>query len=63
MRTHDEVKGEAPDVFRVWHSAPHLVRFPGGESLQDLVARTSDALRMVLSRHPGQTVVTGDMTA
>jgi probable phosphoglycerate mutase len=57
MRTHDEVKAEAPDAFRLWHTAPHLVRFPGGESLQDLVARTSDALRMVLARHPGQTVV------
>ena len=43
MRTHDEVKAEAPDAFRLWHSAPHLVRFPGGGSLQDLVARTSGA--------------------
>ena len=57
MRTHDEVKAEAPDAFRLWHSAPHLVRFPGGGSLQDLVARTSGALRMVLAWHPGQTVV------
>ncbi|CAN5445341.1 histidine phosphatase family protein [soil metagenome] len=57
MRTHDEVKEEAPDIFRLWHTAPHLVRFPAGESLQDLVARTSDALRMVLARHPGETVV------
>lgn len=57
MRTHDEVKQEAPDAFRLWHSAPHLTRFPGGESLQDLVARTSDALRLVLARHPVETVV------
>ena len=57
MRTHDEVKAEAPDSFRLWHSAPHLVRFPGGESLQDLVARTSDALRVALARHPKETVV------
>jgi broad specificity phosphatase PhoE len=27
MRTHDEVKAEAPDAFRLWDSAPHLVRF------------------------------------
>jgi probable phosphoglycerate mutase len=33
------------------------VRFPNGESLQDLVARTSDALRLVLARHAGETVV------
>jgi probable phosphoglycerate mutase len=58
MRTHDEVKAEAPEAFRLWQAAPHLMRFPDGESLQDLVARTSDALRTVLARHPGQTVVT-----
>jgi broad specificity phosphatase PhoE len=57
MRLQDEVKAEAADAFRLWHAAPHLVRFPKGESLQDLVARTSDALRLVLARHPGQTVV------
>ena len=57
MRTHDEVKGEAPELYRRWHTAPQLMRFPKGESLQDLVARTSDALRMVLTRHPGQIVV------
>jgi phosphoserine phosphatase len=57
MRTHDEVKAEAPEAFRMWHAAPHLVRFPGGESLQDLVSRTSDALRTLLARHAGQTMV------
>ena len=57
MRTHDEVKAETPEAFRLWHEAPHLVRFPGGESLQDVVARTSDALRLVLTRHATDTVV------
>jgi probable phosphoglycerate mutase len=57
MRTHDEVRAEAPEAFRLWHEAPHLVRFPKGESLQDLIARTADALRGVLARHSGQTVV------
>src|SRR5260370_39066858 len=57
MRTHDEVKAEAPDTFRLWHCAPHLARFPGGESLQVLVARTSDALRVALARHAKKTVV------
>jgi phosphoserine phosphatase len=57
MRTHDEVEAEAPVAFRLWREAPHLVRFPGGESLQDVVARTADALRMVLARHADETVV------
>ena len=57
MRTHDEVRAEAPDAFKLWHLAPHLMRFPGGESLQDLLARTSDALRTVIARHPADPVV------
>jgi broad specificity phosphatase PhoE len=57
MRTHDEIKAEAPEAFGKWHAAPHLVRFPQGESLQDLIARTADVLRLVLERHTGETVV------
>jgi probable phosphoglycerate mutase len=57
MRSHDEVRTEAPDAFKLWHTAPHLMRFPAGESLQDLVARTSDALRTVIARHPADAVV------
>ena len=57
MRTHDEVKAETPEAYRLWREAPHLVRFPNGESLQDVVSRTSDALRMVLAKHPNDTVV------
>ncbi len=57
MRIQDELKAEAPELYRLWHEAPHLMRFPGGESLQDLVARTSEALRWVLQRHPDQVVV------
>src|SRR5688572_3492276 len=35
MRTHDELRKEAPEAFDLWHTAPHLMRFPDGESLQD----------------------------
>ena len=57
MRTHEEVKAETPAAYQLWREQPHLVRFPGGESLQDVVARTSDALRMVLAQHAEDTVV------
>lgn len=50
--THEEVSGRWPELYRSWYSSPHLIRFPGGESLQDLVARTADGLREVLDRHP-----------
>jgi len=57
MRTHDEIRVQDPDSFKLWHTAPHLMRFPKGESLQDLVSRTSNALRTVLARHRTETVV------
>ncbi len=46
-----------PDQFVAWKSTPHLVRFPDGDSLQDLVARTADALRFVISCYKSETVV------
>ena len=56
-KTFDEARGLDAHLFRLWFEAPHLVRFPGGDALQDLVARTADALRMALAQHTGQTVV------
>ena len=57
MRSHDEIKAEAPEAYRRWRTSPQRVRFPDGESLQDLVARTADVVRLVLERHPTDTVV------
>ncbi|CAN5922660.1 hypothetical protein BH11PSE3_BH11PSE3_06350 [soil metagenome] len=57
MRTHDEVQSEMPEAYRLWHAAPQLTRFPGGESLQDVGARTADVLREMLERHATDTVV------
>ena len=53
-RTHDEVEAEVPELYAAWHATPHLVRFPGGESLQELIARAADALRLVIERHAGE---------
>jgi len=55
--THDEVGARWPELFACWFSAPHLVRFPQGESLQDLVARMANVLRFVRERHKDETVV------
>lgn len=54
-QTRDQVRAAAPALLRLWYEAPHLVRFPGGDSLQDLVSRTADALRFATERHPGTT--------
>jgi probable phosphoglycerate mutase len=57
FRSYDEMREANPEIFATWLATPHLVRFPNGESLQDLVARTANALRFVLARHPDETVV------
>jgi broad specificity phosphatase PhoE len=50
-KTHEEAQAQFPDLVQKWFSTPQLVRFPGGESLQDVVSRTANALRTVLARH------------
>jgi broad specificity phosphatase PhoE len=57
FKTFAEAKAQNPALFAAWFVSPHLVRFPNGESLQDLVVRTANALRMVLARHPDETIV------
>lgn len=57
FKTFADAKRQDADLFAAWFATPHLVRFPNGESLQDLAARVADALRMVLARHRDATVV------
>ncbi|MGO9390385.1 histidine phosphatase family protein [Rhodoblastus sp.] len=56
-RTHEEVEGATPALYATWFEAPQLMRFPGGDSLQDMFARGAEALRLVLERHPDETIV------
>jgi broad specificity phosphatase PhoE len=57
FKTFEQAKKDNPSLFAAWFATPHRVRFPNGESLQDLAARTANALRFVLARHPGDTIV------
>lgn len=54
---HSEMKAAWPKLYFEWYKAPQFVRFPGGDSLQDMAARTADALRLIMQRHPEQVVV------
>lgn len=56
-RTLDEMRLAEPALYACWFTTPQLMRFPNGESLQDLVARTADAIRLAMERHPRDTVV------
>ncbi|HEY6822866.1 MAG TPA: histidine phosphatase family protein, partial [Steroidobacteraceae bacterium] len=55
--THEEVRARWPELLQRWFASPQLVRFPRGESLQDLVARMANVLRRVRETHADETVV------
>ncbi len=42
--TDEEVKVRYPELRRTWLATPHLVRLPGGEALDDVLARVSRVL-------------------
>lgn len=52
----EEVAQRYPDLYRAWWEAPHTVRFPGGESLDDVRRRVMTTLEQVVERHPGETI-------
>jgi phosphoserine phosphatase len=57
FKTFTDAKGQNPTLFAAWLATPHLVRFPNGESLQDVAARLANAVRMLLARHAEETIV------
>lgn len=55
--TPDEARARWPKEADLWYRRPDLVRIPGGDSLQDVLARVAHALRVVVDRHPEEAVV------
>ena len=57
FKTFASARKADPNLFAAWFATPQLVRFPSGESLQDVAARAANTLRFVLARHPRDTIV------
>jgi phosphoserine phosphatase len=57
FKTFADAKADDPALFAAWFASPQMVRFPGGESLQDVAARCANAMRLVLARYPHDTIV------
>lgn len=57
FKSFDDARAEDPELFAAWLATPQRVRFPNGEALQDLAARAANALRMVGTLHPNDTIV------
>ena len=52
-----EVKVRYAELYRQWETAPHTVRFPLGETLDEVKTRALNAVEEVAQRHPGQVVL------
>jgi broad specificity phosphatase PhoE len=47
-----EARRKFGDQYRQWKESPHLVKFPGGESLDDVRRRAAPRLMELARRHP-----------
>ena len=56
-RPHQEIRENDSKTYRQWVEEPHLVRLPGGESLDDVRVRAMAALEEVIRKNPGKTLV------
>ncbi len=53
----EEAATKDPRLFSMWLESPHLVRFPRGESLDDVRGRCSLAVNRLLRKHAEETFV------
>jgi broad specificity phosphatase PhoE len=56
-RAHQEIQKIDEETYRRWREEPHLVRLPGGESLDDVRVRALAALEEVIRNHPGKSLI------
>ena len=51
------VKEKYPELHALWHHEPHKVKFPGGESLDEVRLRTMKGLEDLLAKHKNENFV------
>ena len=56
-RPHQEIREIDRKTYRQWVETPHLVRLPGGESLDDVRVRAMAAIEEVIRTHAGKTLI------
>lgn len=54
--TIDEARQHNPDIFEQWRCSPESIRFPGGETLDEVRRRASNAIDSIATLHTDQTV-------
>ena len=53
----EDVERQYPESYDLYKRKPGLLRFDGGESFSEMRARALDAVREILAKHEGKTVV------
>jgi broad specificity phosphatase PhoE len=56
-QSHGDIQKYDSEIYRQWREEPHLVRLPGGESLDDVKVRAMAALEEVIQKHSGKTLI------
>jgi len=51
-----EVQKKYPDLYTLWLKEPHKVRFPNGESLEQVCVRTQNAIENLLEKHENENI-------
>ncbi len=51
-----EVQKKYPDLYALWLKEPHKVRFPNGESLEQVRVRTQNAIENLLEKHENENI-------
>ena len=55
-RTYESIAAEFPEIYRQWMERPTKVRFPGGESFDDMWIRVTSAVKTLRARHADQSI-------
>ncbi len=56
--SYQEVEQRYPDLYKQWMKHPTKVRFPNGESYDQMSTRVIDSMSQLKMKHKGQTIVT-----
>jgi len=54
---HQEIRKIDNETYHQWVESPHLVRLPGGESLDDVRTRALGTMEEVIRKHQGETLI------
>ena len=55
-KTYEEIAALNPGLYQQWMERPTEITFPGGECFREMRARVLPALRLLISRHTGQSL-------